>query len=101
MTKNGLSIYDFQPKYSITFENICEFMICAKFHIAGNLRAPGENLTNLFHSDFPIGLIYCPVLEISKNIKKYGLQMKTREKILTTKYDSDQGIPQNRKISKI
>ena len=71
---------------------------CADFHAAGNPRAPGANFANLFHSDFPMELIYRPVLKFLKNIKKCGLQMIRREKILRKKIFGGPGIPRNQKI---
>ena len=59
--------------------------ICVLFHAEGNPWAPGAKFANLFHSDFPMGSIYRPVLKFLKNIKKCGLQMIKREKCLRKK----------------
>ena len=53
--------------------------ICADFHAAGKYRAPGANIVNLFHSDFPMESIYLPVLKLLKNIKKVSPAQPTNE----------------------
>ena len=61
-------------------------------------KLSGKLKPNLFHSYIPVAFIYDPVLKFLKNIKKCGLQMIQRKKILRKKFFRIRGFPKIEKF---
>ena len=56
-------------KKLLPFGVVCKF--CADFYSAGNPQPSAGDIKNLFHSDFPICILYPLLLGFWKNIKKW------------------------------